>query len=126
VWLRYVLRAAGRFADAEHHCQKAAENERALSVCWTDTLLRQGKADEAIRILEPVWNGQLLKMGAQNLGAAFTSWSPFSRRTRLVWPISAILLPVTTTATSGLAGVALASTIVTCVKTMRGVRGPCD
>jgi tetratricopeptide (TPR) repeat protein len=71
LWLRNVLRAAGRFADAEQHCQRAAENEGERSVCWTETLLRQGKADQAVRILEPIWKGQLLRMGAQSLGVAY-------------------------------------------------------
>ena len=33
--------------------------------------LRQGKTDEAIRILEGRWKGQLLKMGAESLGVAY-------------------------------------------------------
>ena len=71
--LRMALRAAGRFGDAEHHCQMATENERQKSVCWADTLIRQGKAVEAVRILETLWNGHLLGMGAESLGAAYAA-----------------------------------------------------
>jgi Flp pilus assembly protein TadD len=55
--LSIALRAAGRFDEAESHCLKAAENDRQTSGCWTQTLLRQGKTDQAIRILESAWSG---------------------------------------------------------------------
>ena len=38
---------------------------------WRNRVSVQGKADEAVRILETVWNGQLLKMAAANLGVAY-------------------------------------------------------
>jgi tetratricopeptide (TPR) repeat protein len=69
--LYLAFRAKGRFEEAESYCHKAAENDQQLSGCWADTLLRQGKADDAIRALETGWNGHLLKMGAQALGEAY-------------------------------------------------------
>lgn len=49
----------------------AAENDQQSSACWSDTLLREGKTNEALRILEAQWKGQLLKMGAQDLGVVY-------------------------------------------------------
>jgi tetratricopeptide (TPR) repeat protein len=71
--LSMALRAGGRFADAEHHCRVATENEQQMSLCWADTLIRQGKAGEAVRILETMWNGHLLRMGAESLGVAYAA-----------------------------------------------------
>jgi tetratricopeptide (TPR) repeat protein len=75
--LSTALRAAGRFDDAEAHCNRAAESDRERSGCWAQTLLRQGKAEQAIRILEATWSGNLLNPGAQALGVAYAR---FSRR----------------------------------------------
>src|SRR6202043_2444184 len=36
-----ALRPSGRFADADFHCHRAAENEQQMSSCWAETLLRQ-------------------------------------------------------------------------------------
>src|SRR5262249_28976158 len=69
--LRLALRSAGRDDEALFHCQKAAENDQARSGCLAENLLRQGKTDEAIRILETVWGGHLMEPGAQVLGIAY-------------------------------------------------------
>jgi tetratricopeptide (TPR) repeat protein len=66
-----AFRAMGRFDEADSHCIKAAENDEQSSACWSDTLLRQGKADEALRIEEARWKDQLLRMGAESLGVAY-------------------------------------------------------
>jgi tetratricopeptide (TPR) repeat protein len=71
--LSVSLRAAGRFADADFHCRRSAENEQQMSLCWVDTLLRQGKAGEAVRIAETTWSGHLLAMGAESLGVAYAA-----------------------------------------------------
>jgi hypothetical protein len=42
-----------------------------LSACWSDILLRQGKTNDALKILEAHWKDQLLKMGAESLGVAY-------------------------------------------------------
>jgi len=70
-WFTLALRAAGRFADADFHCHRAAEDDKQMSLCWANTLLAQGKAGEAVHILETTWSGQLLRMGAQSLGVAY-------------------------------------------------------
>lgn len=49
----------------------AAENDEQLSACWSDTLLRQGKTEEAVAMLEARWKSQLLKIGAESLGVAY-------------------------------------------------------
>ena len=41
--LRRALRSAGRFDEAEAHCQKAAVNDQQRSGCLAEALLRQGK-----------------------------------------------------------------------------------
>jgi tetratricopeptide (TPR) repeat protein len=69
--LYLAFRALGRFDEADSHCIMAAENDEQLSVCWSDTLLRQGKTDEALRIVEARWKDQLLRMGAESLGVAY-------------------------------------------------------
>ena len=66
-----ALRSAGRFDQALFHCQKAAQNDQLRSVCWAQTLLRQGKNEEAVRILEAAWRGHLLEPGGHNLGIAY-------------------------------------------------------
>jgi hypothetical protein len=49
--LMLALRGAGRFADAEAHCQTANEkNDQHMSEGWADTLYRQGRIDEVVRI----------------------------------------------------------------------------
>jgi len=55
----------------ESHCRKAAENDEQMSGCWADRFLREGKPDEAIRVLEAVWKGRLLTFGAQSLGVVY-------------------------------------------------------
>jgi tetratricopeptide (TPR) repeat protein len=69
--LSLALGAAGRFDEADFHCQKAAEDDRQRSRCWASALLRQGEGEQAIRILEATWSGHLLEPGAQALGIAY-------------------------------------------------------
>jgi tetratricopeptide (TPR) repeat protein len=69
--LYLAFRALGRYDEADSHCIKAAENDEQLSGCWSDTLLRQGKTDDALNILEARWKDQLLRMGAESLGVAY-------------------------------------------------------
>src|SRR5262249_16003944 len=69
--LRLALRAGGRFDEALSHCQKAAQNDRQRGDCWAENLQRHGRHEEAVRILETVWNGHLLEPGAQVLGVAY-------------------------------------------------------
>jgi tetratricopeptide (TPR) repeat protein len=69
--LSLAFRAAGRFEEAEAHCQKAAANDQERGVCWSQTLLRQGDAEQAVRILEVTWSGHLLEPGAQSVGIAY-------------------------------------------------------
>jgi tetratricopeptide (TPR) repeat protein len=69
--LSIALRAAARFDEAEAHCQKAAANDQERGACWSQTLLRQGDAEQAVRILEATWSGHLLDPGAQSLGIAY-------------------------------------------------------
>lgn len=71
VALSYALWPAGRFDEALSHCLNAARNDQRRSVCWAQILLSQGRTDEAIRLLEPVWTGHLLQPGAQILGVAY-------------------------------------------------------
>ncbi len=59
--LSSALRSAGRYDEALFHCQKAAQNDQQRSVCWAQNLMQQGKNEEAVRILEPVWSGHLLE-----------------------------------------------------------------
>ncbi len=69
--LTLALRAAGRYDDADFHCHHAVENDWQLSGCWAETLSRQGKNFDAVRILETAWNGRLLNVGAESLGIAY-------------------------------------------------------
>jgi serine/threonine-protein kinase len=69
--LSSALRSADRFDEALFHCQKAAENDQQRSVCWAPNMLREGKNEEAVRILEPAWSGHLLEPGGHNLGIAY-------------------------------------------------------
>ena len=69
--LAVALTAIGRFDDAEFHCRKAAENDQQRSMCWVEGLIRQGKADEAIRMLETALDGRLLTVEAQFRGLAY-------------------------------------------------------
>jgi hypothetical protein len=69
--LYVAFRAMGRFDEADSHCIKAAENDEQSSACWCDTLLRQGKTDDALNMLEARWKDQLLRMGAETLGVAY-------------------------------------------------------
>lgn len=69
--LHVALRALGRFDEADSHCIMASENEEQRSACWSEMMLRQGKTDEALGVLETQWKGQLLKMGAEELGVAY-------------------------------------------------------
>jgi adenylate cyclase len=69
--LRMALRSAGRFDEADTHCLKAAVNDRQKSQCAAQALLRQGKTDDGIRILEAAWSGRLLEVGASELGVAY-------------------------------------------------------
>src|SRR5215813_12228275 len=69
--LATALRSAGRFDEALFHCQKGAANDQQRSGCWTVNVQYQGKNEEAVRILEPVWRGHLMEPGAQALGVAY-------------------------------------------------------
>ena len=69
--LATALRAAGRYDEAFFHCQKGSDSDQLRAGCWAHNLWRQGKYDEAIRILEPVWSGHLLQPGAHALGMAY-------------------------------------------------------
>jgi tetratricopeptide (TPR) repeat protein len=69
--LGVALSSAGRFDEALSHCQKGAANDQMRARCWADNLLRQGRNDEAVRILEEVWKGHLMEPGAQALGIAY-------------------------------------------------------
>jgi tetratricopeptide (TPR) repeat protein len=69
--LHVALKAIGRFDEADANCIMAAENDEQSSACWSDTLLREGKTNEALAILENQWKSQLLKMGAESLGVAY-------------------------------------------------------
>jgi Tfp pilus assembly protein PilF len=71
--LNLALRAAGNFDEEERRCYSAAQNDRQRSVCWTQILLRQGKAEQAVAILERIWNDRLLEPGAQILGIAYAA-----------------------------------------------------
>jgi len=69
--LMLALRAAGRFADSEFHCQAAADNDRRMSECWAETYFRQERMADAVRVLEEQWASRLMLMGAQSLGVAY-------------------------------------------------------
>ena len=69
--LTIAFRSARRFDEAVFHCDKGAENDQLRSSCWAENLERQGKNDEAVRILEPIWTGHLMEPGAQALGVAY-------------------------------------------------------
>jgi tetratricopeptide (TPR) repeat protein len=69
--LATALRSAGRYDEALFHCQRGAANDQQRSGCWAENLQYQGKNEEAVRILEPVWTGHLMEPGAQALGAAY-------------------------------------------------------
>jgi tetratricopeptide (TPR) repeat protein len=73
--LSLALSPAGRLDEALSHCDKAAWNDQRRSVCWAQILLAQGRIDEAIKLLEPVWTGHLLEPGAQVLGIAYAKAS---------------------------------------------------
>ena len=66
------LSAVGRFEESDSHCLRAAENDQQAGTCWSTSLLRQGKADQAIRTLEASQTGHVLEPGAaQALGIAY-------------------------------------------------------
>jgi tetratricopeptide (TPR) repeat protein len=69
--LSLALRAVRRFDEADFHCSQAAQDEQEMSGCWAETLMRQGKPDDALRVVEDAWNGHLLRMGAEALGLAY-------------------------------------------------------
>jgi tetratricopeptide (TPR) repeat protein len=69
--LGVAFSSAGRFDEAFSHCQKGAANDQMRARCWADKLQRQGKHDDALRILEGVWNGHLMEPGAHALGIAY-------------------------------------------------------
>jgi hypothetical protein len=66
-----ALRAAGRFADSEFHCQAAAQNDQNMSECWAETYFRQERTGDAVRILEGQWANRLMVQGAHSLGVAY-------------------------------------------------------
>jgi len=69
--LGVALSSAGRFDEAFSHCQKGAANDQQRSGCWAENLQYQGKNEEAVGILEPVWTAHLMEPGAQVVGAAY-------------------------------------------------------
>jgi tetratricopeptide (TPR) repeat protein len=69
--LSLALRSAGRFEEADAHCQRAAVNDQERGTCWAQTLLRQGNTKQAVDIMEATWSGHLLDPGAQWLGIAY-------------------------------------------------------
>jgi eukaryotic-like serine/threonine-protein kinase len=69
--LSLALRSTDRSDEALFHCQKAAVNDQQRSVCWAEILLRQGRSEEAVRILEASWTGHLLEPGGHILGIAY-------------------------------------------------------
>jgi Flp pilus assembly protein TadD len=69
--LALALTSAGRYDEALSHCQKGANNDQLRSGCWAANLEQQGKSDQAVRILEPVWSGHLMESGAHALGIAY-------------------------------------------------------
>lgn len=69
--LSMALLSTGQFDEAIFHCQKAAETDQQRSVCWAQTLLHQGKTEQAVQILEVSWKGHLLEPGAHILGIAY-------------------------------------------------------
>jgi Flp pilus assembly protein TadD len=69
--LRAVLRAAGRLEEAEADCMKMAETAGQKNRCLSEALLDQGRAAEAIPLLEANWSGHLTDPGAQSLGVAY-------------------------------------------------------
>lgn len=69
--LSTALQAGRRYDEAFSHCQKGADTDQLRAVCWAQNLWRQGKYDEAIGVLEPIWSGHLLEPGAQVLGVAY-------------------------------------------------------
>jgi tetratricopeptide (TPR) repeat protein len=69
--LGLALRAAGRFDESEFHCREAAENDKARSICWARTLIRQGKVDQAVVIMETQWAGRLMDPGVQSLAIVY-------------------------------------------------------
>jgi len=69
--LSTALQSAGRYAEALSHCQQGSDSDQLRAACWAQYLEHQGKYDEAIRILEPVWIGHLLQPGAHALGIAY-------------------------------------------------------
>ena len=71
--LRRALRSAGRFDEAEADCTKTAENIEQKNACLADALSRQGKAGDAIRILEAKWSSHLMDPGAASLGVAYAT-----------------------------------------------------
>jgi Flp pilus assembly protein TadD len=69
--LNHALTAAGKFEEAERRCYRGAQNDQQSSACWTQTLLRQGNAEQAVASLEKIWSDRLLEPGAQILGIAY-------------------------------------------------------
>jgi tetratricopeptide (TPR) repeat protein len=68
------LRAMGKFEEADSHCLRAAEDDRQSSSCWSETLRRQGKPEQAIQTLEASLKNHVLEPGvAQALGIAYAS-----------------------------------------------------
>jgi len=66
------LRTTGRFEEADSHCLRAAENDQQAGTCWSESLRRQGNAEQAIRTLEASQSGHVLQPGAaQALGVAY-------------------------------------------------------
>jgi Flp pilus assembly protein TadD len=71
--LSLALTSARRYDEALFHCNKAAWNDQRRSSCWAQILLSQGRTEEAIRTLEPLWTGHLMEPGAQILGIAYAN-----------------------------------------------------
>ena len=75
----YVLFTAGRFQEANAHCDKnwADDSGRSAGGAWTSACVRglvlQGRAAEAVPILEERFNGRLAASGAGLLGSAYAA-----------------------------------------------------
>jgi tetratricopeptide (TPR) repeat protein len=70
-----ALRAARQYDEAFYHCQRGSDTDQLRAGCWAENLWRQGKFDEAVGILEPVWSGHLLEPGAQAPAVAYAKAS---------------------------------------------------
>ena len=69
--LRAALNWAGRFEEAEADCTRMAAIPEEKNLCLADSLLREGRAAEAVPLLEARWGDRLTEPGAGSLGVAY-------------------------------------------------------